>query len=105
MVDKPFKLAYASWVICSLVFMYTGLQLTVLFVATARRHWHLQLQRIRVRNLSAPCAPSTPSIPLVSLADSDKTDDLAAFVRPEVGWKSAYVATQEGKTGLRKLFL
>jgi hypothetical protein len=109
------KLAYASWVICSLVFFYTGLRLTVLFIATARRrHWHLQLHQIRIRRratdtgaliLSAPFAALSLSIPLRSLADSDKTDGSAAFIRPEVGWKSAYLATQEERTGLRELFL
>jgi hypothetical protein len=108
-------LAYASWGICGLVFIYTILQFTIFFIATARRRqWHMQLHRVRLQRATdtwtvisnSPDTPSVASIILVSLlADSNGIEHLVARNRPNVGWKNACVAAQRRKTGLRELFI
>lgn len=114
---NPLKLTYAAWALFSLVFVYTCLRIAILFIATTRRrNWHLQLHRIRKRHHAAgtktadPSAPSadlatSSSIPLVPLVKRNDTDESVQFMRPSVGWRSAYVAAQEERTGLRELFL
>jgi hypothetical protein len=103
----------AMWILSSLLFLHTLVHLGILLIATMRRRrWHLQLQTIWKRSslvneaqegITAGVGEARSSaIPLTRMNHRELS---ASFVRPKVGWKTAFAAVQEEETGLVELFI
>ena len=95
----------ALWVVTGILLLNTFSKLVFQYIATFHRvRWHRELQRIWNRHHMADPQASAPdgSIPMVPITKTPDTND---FVRPRVGWKTAYVAAVREETGLRELFV
>jgi hypothetical protein len=103
----------AMWTLSSFLFLHTLVHLGILLTATIRRRrWHLQLQTIWKRSSLVDQAQKSitagigeagsSAIPLTRMSRREVS---AGFVRPEVGWKTAFAAVQEKETGLVELFI
>lgn len=102
------KLQMALWILSGILVLHTFVYLAVLLVAVVRRlRWHRELQSLRkgpnMQRSERKIGSGTEMLSATALKFDRSVK--GNFGGPQVGWKAAYAAAQDGRTGLRELFI